>query len=109
MQVEACRARLYALADRNLSLNTPATSQESCDKAILPKVNVHFTIYSDFPNTERQCILTSVAVWDLAVQIIEMFEEVKLKGQTLRLANLIHKPELNYLTPIRTQGEEEKT
>lgn len=46
----------------------------------------------------------NVAAWQLAVQVMDLFEKAKLKGQKLRLATLVHKPEFkqNYLTPIRS-------
>lgn len=46
----------------------------------------------------------SKSTWDLATQVMDLFEQAKLKGQKLRLASLIHKPEFkqNYLSSIRS-------
>ncbi len=41
---------------------------------------------------------------------MDLYEEAKLKGQKLRLATLLHKPEFkqNYLTPIRCLGQRDQ-
>ncbi len=43
-------------------------------------------------------------VWDLVVQVMDLFEQSKLKAQKLRMSTLLQKPEFkqNYLAPIRT-------
>ena len=37
---------------------------------------------------------------------MDLYEQAKLKGQKLRLATLLHKPDFNYLTPIRSLAQE---
>lgn len=43
-------------------------------------------------------------MWDLVVQVMDLFEQSKLKAQKLRMSTLLQKPEFkqNYLAPIRT-------
>lgn len=52
----------------------------------------------------------SKAAWDLATQVMDLYEQAKLKGQKLRLATLLHKPDFkqNYLTPIRSLSKEDQ-
>ena len=52
----------------------------------------------------------SKPTWDLAVQVMDMFEQSKLKGQKLKLSNLLQKPEFkqNYFAPIRTLTTKEQ-
>ncbi len=52
----------------------------------------------------------SKRTWNLAVHVMDMFEQSKLKGQKLKLSNLLQKPEFkqNYLAPIRTLSETEQ-
>ena len=46
-------------------------------------------------------------VWDLAIDVIDLFESTKLKGQKLNLSNILAKPEFKqqYLAPIRGLDE----
>lgn len=46
----------------------------------------------------------SKAAWDLATQVMDLYEQAKLKGQKLCLATLLHKSDFkqNYLTSIRS-------
>ena len=51
-----------------------------------------------------------VRVWDRAVQVMDLFEQAKLKGQKLNLATLLSKSEFKqqYLAPIRVMEEDEQ-
>ena len=58
-------------------------------------------------NTHRDAIFYQTAlsknVWDLACEVMDLFEKAKLKGQKLNLSTLLTKPEFKqqYLAPIR--------
>ena len=64
-------------------------------------------LVQDISQTQRDSIFAQAALnkstWDLAVQVMDLFEQAKLKSQKLCLASLTQKPEFkqNYLTPIR--------
>lgn len=52
MQIEACRARLYAMESRPFSDETPHTSsawKESCKRAIIPDVRSIVKVASCLP------------------------------------------------------------
>ena len=50
------------------------------------------------------------SVWELAVTVMDMHEQSKLKGQKLRLSTLLSKPEFKqqYFAPIRAMEEKEQ-
>ena len=64
-------------------------------------------------NTHRDAIFTQAAlpkcVWDLTVEVMDLFEEAKLKGQKLNLSSLLSKPQFKqqYLAPLRRLEESE--
>ena len=70
---------------------------------IVPKLMLQETSHTHRDNIFSQAAL-SKPVWDLSVEVMDLYEQAKLKGQKLRLATLLHKPEFkqNYLTPIRS-------
>jgi len=49
-------------------------------------------------------------VWDLLIQIMDLFEEGKLKGQKLNLSKLLSKPEFKqqYIAPIQALSEDDQ-
>lgn len=65
-------------------------------------------------NTHKDAIFSQASftknVWDLAVEVMDLFEHAKLKGQKLNLSTLLTKPEFKqqYFAPIRRLGEEEQ-
>ena len=63
----------------------------------------------DISNTHResQAAFTK-KVWDLAVEVMDLFEHVKLKGQKLNLSTLLTKPDFKqqYFAPIRHVDED---
>ena len=67
----------------------------------------HFYHIQDVSNTHRDAIFYQAAlskeVWDLATEVMNLFEKAKLKGQKLNLSTLLTKPEFKqqYLAPIR--------
>lgn len=73
------------------------------------------SLYStqDVSNTHRDAILQqacfSKSVWDLAIRAMDMFQEIKLKGQKLN-ASLIAQPEFKqqYLAPIRALSPQDQ-
>ena len=50
------------------------------------------------------------SVWELAVKVMDMHEQSKLKGQKLRLSTLLSKPDFKqqYFAPIRAMEEKEQ-
>ena len=68
----------------------------------------------DVSHTHRDNIFAQAAMsksaWHLATQVMDLYEQAKLKGQKLRLATLLHKPEFkqNYLSPIRSLSVSEQ-
>lgn len=62
-------------------------------------------------NTHRDSIFSQASlpkkVWDLAVEVMDLFENAKLKGQKLNLSTLLTKPEFKqqYFAPIRRLDE----
>lgn len=65
-------------------------------------------------NTHRDAIYSQaslpIRVWELVVEVMDLFEKVKLKGQKLNLSSLLTKPEFKqqYLAPIRRLEEEDQ-
>ena len=62
----------------------------------------------DISHTHKDNVFSQASfrkrVWHLVVQVMDLFEQSKLKGQKLKMATLLQKPEFkqNYLAPIRT-------
>ena len=62
----------------------------------------------DISHTHKDNVFSQASlrkqVWDLVVQVMDLFEQSKLKAQKLRMSTLLQKPEFkqNYLAPIRT-------
>ena len=123
--MEACRARLYRISKQNSSGETPVPTaewKESCKRAIIPNVsidcqrllraymNFHYRIF--LPHTEMQYSIRpqSKEVWDLAVDIMNIFERGKLKDQR-KLSSAVAKPEFKqyYLAPIRSLEPQEQS
>ena len=122
------------MSDNRPDQETPPASaawRESCKKAIIPEVidckcpsatikqlikdratqiNIHFKLQS-VSNTHKDAIFSQASlprrVWDVAVKVMDLFENAKLKGQKLNLATLTTKPEFKqqYLAPIRSLDE----
>ena len=67
--------------------------------------------FQNVSSTHRDTIFSQASlpkhVWDLAVKVMDLFENAKLKGQKLNLATLTTKPEFKqqYLVPIRSLDE----
>ena len=65
-------------------------------------------------NTHRDSIFYQASlpkiVWERAIQVIDRYEEGKLKGQKLNLSTLLSKPEFKqqYLAPIRALEEKDQ-
>lgn len=65
-------------------------------------------------NTHRDAIYSQASlplrVWELVVEVMDLFENVKLKGQKLNLSSLLTKPEFKqqYLAPIRRLEEDDQ-
>lgn len=68
---------------------------------------MNLIILQDISNTHRDSIFYQASlpkrVWELAMIVIDLYEQAKLKGQKLNLANLMSKPDFKqqYLAPIR--------
>ena len=62
-------------------------------------------------NTHKDAIFSQASlpkhVWGVAVKVMDLFENAKLKGQKLNLSTLTTKPEFKqqYLAPIRCMEE----
>lgn len=73
-------------------------TNKHCVCAILIKV-VQYLYLQVVSATRRDAIYSqatvSKKVWSLVVEVMKMFESAKLKGQKLKLANLISKPAFN--------------
>ena len=69
----------------------------------------------DVSNTHRDAIFSQASfpkrVWDLAVEVMDLFQQAKLKGQKLNLSTLLTKPEFKqqYFAPIRRLAEDEQS
>ena len=65
-------------------------------------------------NTHRDAIFYQAAlpkrVWNMAIEVMDLFENAKLKGQKLNLSTLLTKPEFKqqYLAPIRRLNEHDQ-
>ena len=65
-------------------------------------------------NTHRDSIFYQASlpkkVWRLAMNVIDLFEQAKLKGQKLNLSSLLSKPDFKqqYLAPIRALEEDDQ-
>lgn len=71
-------------------------------------------VSQDISNTHQDSIFSQAAftkkVWDLATEVMDVFEHAKLKGQKLNLSTLLTKPEFKqqYFAPIRRLDESEQ-
>ena len=69
----------------------------------VPQIMLQETSHTHQDNISSQAALIK-PVWNLTVDVMDLYEQAKLKGQKLHLATLLHKQEFkqNYLAPIRS-------
>ena len=74
----------------------------------------HEHVHTGYSATHRDAILHQAslpkAVWDVALDVMNAFEKLKLKDQRLKVSSAVSKPEFKqqYLAPIRSLEPQEQ-